>query len=503
MLIELQYPKTIGDPIHGYIPLTELEYQIIQLPILNRLHFVRQTALAFLVFPGSVTTRFSHVVGALHIGGKIISQLLSHLGPAEFQEVFGKESKAEFIVQSIRLACLFHDLGHGPFSHAAEDSMLKVTKKYHKDEITEAMKLFGKENENELPLHEFFSYKLVKKSEIAQEIRTFKGTKEGDLMVDFVSNLLIKKQTKSFIAKHTNFKLLMQIVSSQLDADRMDYLLRDSLMSGVKFGLVDVDRIIKNMKIMKDSRGKYQIAFHERAMGAIEDMLDARYKMYRWFYSHHTVVMTNDLIRRAIEMMVSSNVNLAKLFHWSSYEGGKSTDDYILFELLRRTESSKYEKLKGLVDRRYMPVSLFKSTPDSGRMIHQITKILGFDLSRPIVRNHIESFFKKDGEEKLKQRLEKLQGELSKCVVFQTDVKMKPYTPFEESDRVYLFRSNEAELCELSGESEYFSAINNEWARFNGLYVFYLIPSKKKQAFSEYKEMLRSIIAEEIAGTFT
>jgi HD superfamily phosphohydrolase len=68
---DIEYQKIIGDPLHGYIPLTRLEYDVLQLPTLNRLHHIRQNAMAFLAFPGSVTTRFSHIVGALYIGGKL------------------------------------------------------------------------------------------------------------------------------------------------------------------------------------------------------------------------------------------------------------------------------------------------------------------------------------------------------------------------------------------------------------------------------------------------
>ena len=84
------------------------------------------------------------------------------------------------------------------------------------------------------------------------------------------------------------YKIFTKIVSSQLDSDRMDYLLRDSLMSGVQFGNVDIDRIIQNVAIVKNKQNVYHLAFHERALGNIEEMLDARFKMYRYFYNHHT-----------------------------------------------------------------------------------------------------------------------------------------------------------------------------------------------------------------------
>ena len=350
--------------------------------------------------------------------------------------------------------------------------------------------------EKDLPIHEYFSYKIVTESKIADTIAKSAGNKD---MVKFASNLLAKTQDAEFQEQYSGFKLLMQLVSSQLDADRMDYLLRDSMMSGVKFGLVDVDRIIKNMRILRDSAGKYQIAFHERAIGAIEDMLDARFKMYRWFYSHNTVVVINDLIERAIDMMTAKDEELAKLCHWSSYESGNSTDDYVLSKIYENQQLPEYQKVRGLVDRRYLPLSLFKSTPDTGRLIHKINKIGGVQLARHIVRVRIASFFEGDGSTRLKAKLEEKEGELAKCVIFHTSVKMKPYKPFEPHDRVYLFRTKEDELCELSTESDYFQAVNNEWGKFHGLYVSYLIPEKMKVDFSNLRDKIRDIIAEEIA----
>lgn len=134
MFMRVQFPKTAGDPIHGYIPLTKLEYNVLQLPTLNRLHYIRQNSLAFLAFPGSVTTRFSHVVGALHIGGKLVDQILSSMEKTNFAELFPEVPSPEFIVKAVRLACLLHDVRHGPFSHSAEEAMLNATKKTHQEE---------------------------------------------------------------------------------------------------------------------------------------------------------------------------------------------------------------------------------------------------------------------------------------------------------------------------------------------------------------------------------
>lgn len=495
---KIEMNQIIGDPIHGYIPLTKLEYNLLQLPVMNRLHYINQTAMAYLVFPGSVTTRFTHVVGAAHLGGKIITQLLSTIKKdGDFTELFPKVSSPEFIVKAVRLACLFHDVGHGPFSHAAEEAMLRVTKEHHSEEITEAVRLFGGEPES-IPIHEFFSHMLIMNSEISDTIIQI----ENQDLRDFVAELLVKSEEGRFATSNKiGFHLIRNVVSSQLDADRLDYLLRDSMMSGVKFGLIDVDRIIRNMAIFKTTKGKYKLALHERAIGNIEDMLDARYKMYRYFYNHHTVVVLNELIKTAIDMMVEDR-DVAKQFHWTSYKDGNSTDEFILSKLRERMGDKKYEKVRGLLDRRYLPLSFFKSNPDFARLIVDVVEAADRKEDLDVVRKDIIKFFKENkGAEQIQKRLNG-DDKLKECTILHTDLRMKPYVPFEEKDKVWLYRSSEDELCELSSESPYFKKVNEEWGNYHGLFVFYLFPGKQRNEFRDYKGEIRKIIAEEIAKVY-
>lgn len=496
MHVDLEYSKIIGDPIHGCVPLTKLEYNMLQLPTLTRLHFIRQSALACFVFPGAVTTRFSHVVGALHTGGKLINQLLYGISEKDFKDLFS-EIDPSLVVKAVRLACLFHDIGHGPFSHSAEETMLRVTKEQHNKEIQEAKILFNETNENKLPIHEFFSYKLIKNGEIKDEILNKEGVKQGQILIDFVSSLLIKSKIDHNFDS-PGYSLLRKLISSQLDADRMDYLLRDSFMSGVKFGLVDIDRIITNMKIVKSYDGIYNIAINERALGAIEDMLDARYKMYRWFYSHHTVVGLNELLKIAIDML-AEDPNIGKLFHWTEYKNGYSTDDYIISRLIEQTNNDKFLKVKGLIDRRYLPLSLFKSTQDFARIVTKVEQKLIIHHDDDTIRKLIiEAFKSEDVGIVIKNKLDG-DSSLNNCEIFQTQLKMKPYEPLSQNDQIYLYRTEEDNLCELLSESRYFKKINEEWTQYRGLYLFYLIPGEKREEFLNLRERIMEIITSTIA----
>lgn len=496
MDFELNTPKVIGDPIHGYIRLTDLEYDLLQLPTMNRLHHVHQTAAAYLTFPGSVTTRFSHVVGALEVGGEIIEIIMQQLKEEDFAKLFPGGPKVEFLVKAVRLACLFHDVGHGPFSHSAEEAMLKVVQKHHSSEIEEAKKLFKETNEEKIPIHEYYTYKLITNNEISEEILSH----ENDELRDFVADLVVKSET-SPVSKGNpqGYNILRKIVSSQLDADRMDYLLRDSLMSGVQFGQVDIDRIIQNIAIAKNKEGAYQLAIHERALGNIEEMLDARFKMYRYFYNHHTVVVTNELLRFAIDELIEEDKEIAELFHWSSYVNGYSTDEHILDLLRTHVHKENYLKTKGLTDRRFLPISIFKSTPDFGRLIREINRLSGITLEKPVGDARIRSFFKEfDGEKKIQERLDR-SDRLKDCEMFQSTFTLKPYRPFSSSDIVYLFREQGEDLCELYSESTYFQKVNKEWEEFKALYLFFYIPGKMKREFQSLKSEISGILASEIA----
>ena len=497
MEYDLDTPKVIGDPVHGYIKLTDLEYDLLQLPTINRLHHIGQTAAAYLVFPGSITTRFTHVVGALHVGGKIIEIILSKLKKNDFDVLFPNLKSPEFLIKSIRLACLFHDVGHGPFSHSGEEAMLKVMEKYHSEEIDEAKQLFNESDNNKIPIHEYYTYKLIKNGEISQEILSH----EDEELRDFVADLVVKSGA-SQISKDNQkgYNIVRKIVSGQLDADRMDYLLRDSMMSGVQFGQVDIDRIIQNMAIVKNRKNVYQLAFHERALGNIEEMLDARFKMYRYFYNHHTVVATNELLRFAIDALINDSQKIAELFHWKSYSSGYSTDVHILDLLRERKDKDNFLKVKGLVDRRFLPISLFKSTPDLGRFIKEISNLSSMSMAKETMDNNIASFFKDaNGTNKIQTELEK-KSNLENCEIFLSTVTMKPYSPFSPKDRVYLFRANEEDLCEIYSESSYFQKINEEWAKFRGFYLFYLIPGQTKKEFKTIKGEIRNVLASEIAN---
>ncbi len=236
--------KIINDPVYGFISLrSPLLFEIMEHPFFQRLRHIRQLGLGDLVYPGAVHTRFHHALGALHLMGRLLDNLR-----AKGVEISEQEYEAA------QAAILLHDIGHGPFSHALEETLLHGI------------------------AHESLSYRFM--LELNNQMN-------GSLALA----LHMFRNTYSR-------KFFHQLISSQLDIDRLDYLQRDSHYTGVVEGAIGVDRILAMLQIKND-----QLVVEEKGIYSIENFLHARRLMYWQVYLHKTAVsaerMLVNLIRRA------------------------------------------------------------------------------------------------------------------------------------------------------------------------------------------------------------
>ena len=194
-------PHEMRDPIHGFIKLSKKEKQLIDTKVFQRLRRIRQLAMAFLVYPGAMHTRFDHSIGVMHIAGRICTRL-RELNP---------ERVSNEDMDRVRLAALLHDVGHGPFSHVSE---------YLLDAHALDRTDMGPMREK---IHEKITVDIIRTD---PEIRDILSEEERD----FVADMIQGQDTQDW---------QRDIVSSELDADKMDYLLRDSYFTGVKYGIYD------------------------------------------------------------------------------------------------------------------------------------------------------------------------------------------------------------------------------------------------------------------------
>jgi len=246
----LNKKKIINDPVYGFISIpTDLVYDLIEHRYFQRLRYIKQLGMTHLVYPGALHTRFHHALGAMHLMSLAI-ETLRYKG----QQITQAEEEA------VTVAILLHDIGHGPFSHALEQGIIEGV--WHEDISVMLMNSLNKEFNGRLSM----------------AIEIFNGT------------------------YHKNF--LHQLVSSQLDMDRLDYLNRDSFFTGVSEGVISSDRIIKMLNVVND-----HVVVEEKGIYSIEKFLIARRLMYWQVYLHKTVIAGEQLLckilKRAKELALS------------------------------------------------------------------------------------------------------------------------------------------------------------------------------------------------------
>ena len=234
--------KILNDPVYGFITLNKgILLNIVDHPFFQRLSRIKQLGLTYLVYPGAHHTRFHHAIGASHLMSQAI-QTLNQNGVA-----INKEEE-----EAVILAILLHDIGHGPFSHALENSFIKDVS--HEDISIEFMNYLNKE---------------------------FDGA------LDLALEIFQDKYSKGF---------LHDLVSSQLDMDRLDYLKRDSFFTGVSEGVVSNERIIKMFAVAND-----ELVVREKGIYSIEKFIVARRLMYWQVYLHKTVLSAEFLLAKILE----------------------------------------------------------------------------------------------------------------------------------------------------------------------------------------------------------
>jgi uncharacterized protein len=281
----------IRDPIHGTITLSDQEKAILDSRFYQRLRNIRQLGFGDLAFPGATHTRHAHSLGAMHVASRLFEAVAarSELPPDVCQRLRA----------AVRLAVLCHDLGHMPFSHASEKmaprrSALKLP----------AWLSVGPHapGEDVQASHEDFTARLVLDSSLTSVIHAqYDG---WGITPEAVASLISGAPSPTgpdFTHNGVDwYPLLRAMVSGELDADRMDYLLRDSVFSGVAYGRFDLDWIIQNLNpAVKDN--KAYLALSRAAAFAFEDFLLSRYHMFLSVYYHHTTINFDHMLRRYYE----------------------------------------------------------------------------------------------------------------------------------------------------------------------------------------------------------
>ena len=277
----------IRDPIHGTIAVSDEERAVVDTRFYQRLRGVRQLGFSDMAFPGATHTRHAHSLGAMHVSSRVFDAVAAETDLPE-------AARARFRA-AVRLAVLCHDLGHMPLSHASE----KIAPARSSLGLPPWLTQPGPEVQAS---HEDYTCKIVLDSAVGEVIRSrFAPLGISPEAVAALIAGLSPPGGLDFAHGGVDYApLLRAIVSGELDADRMDYLLRDSLFTGVNYGRYDLDWIVQNLGVaVKD--GAAYLALSRGAAFAFEDFLLSRYHMFLSVYYHHTTVNFDHMLRRYYE----------------------------------------------------------------------------------------------------------------------------------------------------------------------------------------------------------
>ena len=278
----------LRDPIHQRIPFSSFEKNIIDHPFFQRLRFISQ--LGFLqayVYPGAVHDRFAHGLGTMHVAGRLFAHMIA--GSESIRSYLNPE-QVEQLRLRVRLAGLLHDVGHGPFSHATESLFPQV----------QTLPLdwsWWDTQPNRQAVHEDYSVLLIQT--LADE-----GVLERTFAQDIASLIhkhVLPSETLNHMTKEVSGlrTVLKGLISGEVDADRMDYLLRDSYFCGVAYGTYDIDWLISAMSVVEHN-GMLLVVLSENGVRAYEDLLLARYHMIDQVYYHKTKAGFEHYLEQAI-----------------------------------------------------------------------------------------------------------------------------------------------------------------------------------------------------------
>ena len=283
--------EVIRDPLWNNIRVDPLALRLIDTRAFQRLRYVRQLGLAYLVYPGASHSRFEHALGAYNLARHALAML-------EERGFLQGLPADECLV--VRCAALLHDIGHYPYSHALEEIGA-----LHHEEVARP---------------------LITTGEVADVLREELGHDAPERIM-----ALVRGKSDSALAG---------LISGSLDLDKIEYLKRDAFMCGVNYGDIDVDRLLNSLTVVDDPDGKGRaVGLYEKGLSALESLLFAKYQMYRNVYWHHAVRSATAMYKRLVDGALRAGSLSAETL--AAY-----TDEGLLYELARRAPSPLLSALR-------------------------------------------------------------------------------------------------------------------------------------------------------------
>lgn len=394
----------IRDPIHGSIYLSDGEEAIVESVEFQRLREIKQLGFSEFSFPGATHNRFLHSIGVSHVAGNVFDSIFKAYP-------FQKSTNKVRFRQLIKLAALLHDIGHGPLSHTTEQVMPDLTEL--KIKIYQDQKI----NQNRQANHEDYTIKFVTDSNISTLIKKY----FSDIDPLHVACLIDKNLNCAndvFTDGGIDFRpLLSQIVSSELDADRMDYLERDSHFCGINYGKIDRDWLVQNLTLTIQNQKAY-MALNRRALYAFDDFLISRHHMHLMVYFHHKSIIYEEMLNLYLGSKEVQFKIPADLQEYISYT------DYKLYEHLDTVDN---QWAKRIAERKPYRVAIELHNQDASR---------SENVQRIFEKNNIHSIYASSKVRLSKYHATTSEDQLKLYVIDQYDKWDKP-SPINSATQIF------------------------------------------------------------------
>jgi uncharacterized protein len=437
-------PDGVRDPVHDWIVLDDAEWDAVDTPVYQRLRGIHQLAMTYLVYPGTTHTRFEHSLGVRHVAGRIVERLAVK-SPDQFPE----EDQ-----RTVRHAALLHDIGHGPFSHVSEQVL---------DEVN------GLKD-----IHEKISVALAR---TYGPIRDALGQAECDAAADLIEGV-------------GGRSVYRDIVSGETDADKLDYLPRDSYFAGVDYGHCDLTRLIDTMVVMGDPEAQTYLGFKASGVYAVERLVLARHHMFRQVYAHKTRVATDIMITRALRKAIDEGALKRDCYELPEHDGERAPSEAFLERFLTQTDSSVLEDMLNADDGDAESRDLAQRLV-SRQLLRQVVSIPLHRESERLDRQKVTAIldpveFTKEKVAEIERELAEGIGEPEHLVALHLDKRRNPTFRLPGTtaviDEKQIVLERDGKTVWLEDESEIFRPMTGEDQNYLYLYTPELDDDQSKRA---------------------
>jgi HD superfamily phosphohydrolase len=407
----------IRDPVHGSIHILDEEIPIIRDDFFQRLRNIKQLGFSEFVFPGATHTRFIHSIGVMNIASLAFDRLFKkHLNDKDFLR----------LKETLKLAALLHDVGHAPLSHSTETVMPMLS------ELKIPVEFLSKKDQarDRQATHEDYTIKAIVDSKFADSFNLVE--QKFGIQKKYIAELITGFTTDDsyFTIEGVNyFPILHQLVSSELDCDRMDYLLRDSYFCGVSYGSYDLDWLLDNLELCITDKKAF-LGINERAVVTFDDFLLSRYHMFIMVYFHYRAVCLEQLLYKFFKTSPNEYKIPASIEEYIEH------DDQYLMKILKKSKN-KYAEA---IIKNQVPQKIYES----------------FNEKQELTLDKIEEFLKAENIEYIRSSS---QGRLSKYYVDENSIVKFPMKVVRK-----LFNSSEKIMFDIDEATDLFTKFSKSHA---------------------------------------